>query len=198
MKQKAIFLDRDGTIIKDLGYVYQKEKLEFLELTIEGLKKIQNLGYKLIIITNQSGVGRGYFNLTEMEQFNNFLLEKLKDKDVLISAIYTCPHHPDDNCLCRKPKTLLVEKAVKDFQIDTSQSFFIGDDEKDILCGKNSGCKTVWLKNSKSAEVKADHKINNLWEFADLLFEKPRRWRRLGFSNNRGSKGESPLGAVPT
>lgn len=169
MIKKAIFLDRDGTIIKDFGYVYQKEKLEFLELTVDGLKKFQSFGFKLIIITNQSGVGRGYFSLTEMEEFNNFLLENLKNNDVLISAIYICPHHPDDNCLCRKPKTSLVAKAVKDFQLDISQSFFVGDEEKDILCGKNSGCKTVWIKNEKIISIKPDYEVDNLLEFSRLI-----------------------------
>lgn len=172
MNQRAIFLDRDGTIINDFGYVFEKEKLEFLDSVIPGLKALQDFGYKLIIISNQSGVGRGYFSLEEMNAFNDYLLEKLKEQDITISGIYICPHHPEEDCSCRKPKAFLVEKAAKDLKINLKESFFVGDEEKDILCGKNSGCRTVWLKNKKALnETKPDFTVNDFLDFVRLISE---------------------------
>ena len=132
---KTIFLDRDGTINKDYGYVHDKEKLEFLDGAIEGLKGLQELGYLLIIVTNQSGIGRKMFSIEEYDDFNNYMLSILRDNGVLITNVYMCPHIDEDNCECRKPKVKLFLDAVKEYDIDVSKSYVIGDKERDLsLC----------------------------------------------------------------
>lgn len=141
MKNKAIFLDRDDTINRDYGYVYQKEKLEFLPGAIEGLKMFQENGYKLIIITNQSGIGRGYFTEEQYLDFNDYFLQKLLENGVSINKVYYCKHAPEENCECRKPKLALFEQAIKDFDIDLDNSIVIGDKERDISISKISNAK---------------------------------------------------------
>ncbi|MBQ8891793.1 MAG: HAD family hydrolase [Bacilli bacterium] len=129
---KAIFLDRDGTINVDYGYVHSISKFEFLKNSIEGLKILNDLGYKLVIITNQSGIGRGYYTIDDYNKLNNYMLEKLGEFGINIAKVYMCPHISSDNCNCRKPKLELFYKAIKELNIDTSNSFAIGDRERDL------------------------------------------------------------------
>lgn len=131
MDQKFVFLDRDGTINVDYGYVFQKEKLTFLPGVIEGLKLLSNKGFKFIIITNQSGIERGLFTEEQFLDFEKYLEEKLADNNIYIEKTYYCPHYMQ-NCDCRKPKTGLFYKAQKDFNIDFSNSYVIGDRERDL------------------------------------------------------------------
>lgn len=139
MGNKALFLDRDGTINKDFGYVYEKEKLVFLKGTIEGLKKFQDSNYKLIIITNQSGIGRNYFSEKEYLEFNDYMLNKLLEKGIKIDKVYYCKHSPDENCDCRKPKLKLFYDAINDFNIDLDNSVAIGDNKRDIaICNETN------------------------------------------------------------
>ena len=136
---KAIFLDRDGTINVDYGYVYRIDDFKFIDGVIEGLKILNDLGYLLIIITNQSGIGRGFYSESDFEILNEYMLSKLEKNGINISAVYHCPHVDDDNCICRKPKLDLFYKAIKDFNIDVSNSFAIGDKERDLsICEKEN------------------------------------------------------------
>jgi D,D-heptose 1,7-bisphosphate phosphatase len=138
-KNKAAFLDRDGTINVDNGYTYKIEDLEFLPGAVEGLKELQKKGYLLIIITNQSGIGRGYYTEKDYKNFMKEFYKRLEEKGVKITADYYCPHRPEDKCRCRKPMTELVEKAIKDYDIDSSKSIFIGDKKIDMETGKRCG-----------------------------------------------------------
>src|SRR5574344_1150325 len=124
-KNKVIFLDRDGTINVDYGYVYETNKLTFIDGAIDGLKKLYDNGYKLIIITNQSGIGRGYYSSKQYDYFTNYMLKKLSSKGINISKIYTCPHINADNCECRKPKLKLFYDAISEFNVDESNSYAI-------------------------------------------------------------------------
>ena len=134
---KAIFLDRDGTINVDYGYVYQREKLKFVDGVILALKRLQAAGFLLIIITNQSGIGRGYFNMEQYKKFEQYFLDRLAYEKVYINKVYFCPHLEEENCTCRKPKTGLFEKAAKEYDIDWQQSYAIGDRERDLcICKK--------------------------------------------------------------
>ena len=132
MKDKVVFLDRDGTINVDYGYVYQIEKLEFKDGVIDGLKKLQALGYKLVIITNQSGIARGYYTKDDFEIFMTEMKARLQNHGVTIDGVYYCPHNDEDKCDCRKPKTGLYRQAMHDFDVDWSNSFVIGDNERDL------------------------------------------------------------------
>lgn len=131
-KNKVIFLDRDGTINDDYGYVHEKDKLKFLPGVIEGLKKLIESNYKLIIITNQSGIGRGYYTEEEYHEFTKYMLEELKKNNIYIDDIYYCPHTVKDNCNCRKPKLKLFYDAIEKYNVDIENSYAIGDKERDL------------------------------------------------------------------
>jgi len=146
-KSKVVFLDRDGTINKDFGYVHEIEKLEFLDGVIEGLKLLNNNGYKLIIVTNQSGIGRNYYNLKDYEIFTNYMLSELSKKGVEISKVYYCPHIAEDNCECRKPKSGLFYQAIIDYNIDLSNSYAIGDRTRDLAICDETDIKGVLISN---------------------------------------------------
>lgn len=144
---KAIFLDRDGTINVDYGYVYKIEDLKFIDGVIEALQILSSLGYKLIIITNQSGIGRAFYSEEEFLKFNEYMLKLLKDNNITIDGVYYCPHGPSDDCNCRKPKLKLFYDAIKDFNIDTNNSFVIGDKERDLSICEVENVKGILLTN---------------------------------------------------
>ena len=127
MKKRALFIDRDGTINKDCPYCHDPKDLIMYQDAVDIMKEYRNKGYLIIIITNQSGINRGYFTDEEFHIFHDKLLKQLKEKGVLIDRTYYCPHRPDENCECRKPKLGMIEKAMEDFEIDLENSIIIGD-----------------------------------------------------------------------
>ncbi|SDH91928.1 D-glycero-D-manno-heptose 1,7-bisphosphate phosphatase [Pseudobutyrivibrio sp. 49] len=141
---KVVFLDRDGTINIDKDYLYKIEDFEYLPGAVEGLRALQDLGYLLIVVTNQSGIGRGYYTEEDYKIIDSWLKDDLELKGVHISASYYCPHLSDAvvekyrcECECRKPKTGLFWQAQKDFNIDMSRSIAIGDKERDLaICNE--------------------------------------------------------------
>ena len=130
--KKAVFLDRDGTINKDKGYVHLREDFELLPGAIDGLRLLQEKGYLLILITNQSGIGRGFFTEDEYLDFQDWVAELLKEQGVRLTAQYYCPHVDEDSCQCRKPGIELFERAQKEFDIDWASSWAIGDRKRDL------------------------------------------------------------------
>ncbi len=140
---KAIFLDRDGTLNEDLGYTYKTEQFELLPGVIEGLKLLKD--YKLFIVSNQSGIGRGYYTEEDMHKYNNRMLEEFKKHNIKIEKIYFCPHSPETECDCRKPNNKYVKEAEKTYNLDLKKSFTVGDHPADVLLAKNSGCKSIYL-----------------------------------------------------
>lgn len=129
--QKAVFLDRDGTINKDFGYVYKPEDFCLLDGVIEGLRLLQEAGFLLIVITNQSGIARGYYTEEEYLKLEQYVDETLQKEGVHLTQTYHCPHL-DEDCSCRKPKTGLFYQAAKDWDIDFAKSYAIGDKERDL------------------------------------------------------------------
>ena len=166
---KAVFLDRDGTLIEEKNYLSNKKDIKFLDGIFEGLKKLQK-DYLLIIITNQSGVARGYFDEEKVIEINSEIKKQLLDHGVVITDIFYCPHHKDGiidkysiECNCRKPKTGLIDIAVEKYNIDLSKSYVIGDKDSDILLAKNTGCKSILVKNKNyTNEIKPNYVINNI------------------------------------
>lgn len=158
----AVFLDRDGTINVDYGYVYEKEKLQFIDGAVQGLKLLQAAGYKLIIVTNQSGIARGFFSIEQMEEFHKNMLDKLAEEGVVISRIYYCPHL--NGCECRKPQLKLFYQAQKEFDLDFAKSYVIGDKLRDLaLCEKEP--VKGYLINAEKKIIAKDKNIiicNNL------------------------------------
>ena len=179
--KKAIFLDRDGTINVEKDYIYKSEDLVFEEGTIEALKTFKNLGYILIVVSNQSGIARGYFTEKDLNIFNNNMNEILKKNGVEITEFYCCPHHPDGIgeykkvCECRKPNNKMIEDAIKKYNIDREKSYMIGDKTSDIGAGLKSNLKTVLVKTGyglKDMEKIDKNKTlvcENLKDFSEIL-----------------------------
>ena len=174
MKSKAVFLDRDGTINVDKNYLYKIEDFEFLPGAVEGLRLLQSSGFLLIIITNQSGIARGYFTEADYLKLTDWMLAELKDYGVNISGVYYCPHLPEAEiseykklCHCRKPETGLFEQAVKDFDIDLSMSYAIGDKPRDCAICEKTGCKG-FLIGTESSNHKVKH-VSSLLEAAKII-----------------------------
>jgi len=140
---KAVFLDRDGTIAKDVHYCRRVEDFEILPTVPEAIKLLNENGFKVIVITNQSGIARGYFTEEILSKIHQKMINELSKYGAQIDAIYYCPHHPDDGCDCRKPKTALFHKAAKKFNIDFKSSYVVGDRQMDIDAGRALGCKTI-------------------------------------------------------
>ena len=141
--KRAIFLDRDGTLNEDIGYAHKLEDYELLPGVIEGLKRLKE--FTLFIITNQSGIGRGYFKEEDMHEFNNHMLDEFKKESIEIEKVYFCPHAPEENCTCRKPSARYIKEAEKEYGINLAESYVIGDHAWDIVLAKNAGCKGVYL-----------------------------------------------------
>jgi histidinol-phosphate phosphatase family protein len=143
-KIKAIILDRDGTLIEDKDYAYKIEDFELLPGVIEGLKILQK-NFLLFIVTNQSGIGRGYYSESDFFKFNNHLIKVLEENQIRIEKTFYCPHIKEENCECRKPKIKYIKDIVGGWNIDTEESWMIGDHPSDIQFGINGGCRTIFL-----------------------------------------------------
>lgn len=141
---KAIFLDRDGTINEDVGDLFLEDKLVFIPRAIEALKLLQER-FALFIVTNQPGIGKNVFNEKEYSVFNNNFHSILRKEGVKIIKTYHCPHKNKDNCICHKPKTYFMKQAEKEYGIDLTGSYVVGDHPHDIEMGSCAGAKTVYL-----------------------------------------------------
>ena len=150
-KSKAIFLDRDGVInVNRHDYVKSWDEFEFLTGAKEAIKRINGSSWLVIIITNQSPIGRGMLTHETLDQIHFSMLEELSDSGCYIDAIYYCPHHPNDGCDCRKPKPGSILKAAFDFDIDISASWMVGDSESDLQAGTAAGCKVIRVTEEQS------------------------------------------------
>jgi D-glycero-D-manno-heptose 1,7-bisphosphate phosphatase len=149
---KAIFLDRDGVINTELGdYITRPEDFTLNPGVGEALRRWAEAGYLLIVITNQGGIGKGLYNENTLAAIHEKLQQALAIDDVALTAIYHCPHHPSTGyCLCRKPDSLMIEKALARFHIDPKQSFFIGDKDRDIEAGLKAGVKGIRIESNAS------------------------------------------------
>ena len=150
---KAIFFDRDGVINNDKGhyYIYKIEDFKINEGIVESLKKFQENNYLLIIISNQGGISKGIYTIEQVEEVHNYLKNYLQKHNIELTEIYYCPHHSsNEKCLCRKPNTLLLEKAIARFNIDVSSSFLIGDGDRDIEAGNKIGLHTIKIETNEN------------------------------------------------
>lgn len=184
-KQKAIFLDRDGTINKYVGFLKNDKDFELIPGVSSAVKSFNDNGYLVIVITNQPVIARGEVTIEELNNIHN-KMETLLGKDgAYVDAIYYCPHHPHKGyegeitelkieCECRKPKPGLILKAAKDFNIDIASSWMIGDSENDILAGKNAGCKTA-LISSELKNYGQDKTVKSLNDFINILYKDTNR-----------------------
>jgi len=151
--KKAIFFDRDGVINNNSSgyYIYKVEDLVLNEGIIESLQILTRAGFLLIVISNQSGIARELYSKKDCELIHEEIKRILSQKNITINEIYYCPHHPDTgNCLCRKPESLLFEKAMARFNIDPEQSWMIGDNERDLVAAERAGIKSIGIQPNEN------------------------------------------------
>lgn len=171
-KNKAVLLDRDGTLIYDRPghYLTNPLKLKVLKDTPQALKIIKNLGYKLFIVSNQSAIGRGFITEKEAKTINRKLTDFLKRYGIKIDGIYYCPHNPDAGCRCRKPKTLLGKQIIRRHNLNPKLCYMIGDKKTDVLFGYNLGMKTIFVKTGHGRnEIRQYKKIKTDFTAANIL-----------------------------
>lgn len=159
-KSRAIFLDRDGVLIKNIPYLADAGKIQFMPKVAESIARINRLGFRCVVVSNQSGIARGLISIEQLSTINKQISDYLIDRGAKIDATYFCPHHPDGsipeytkNCDCRKPKPGMLQRAARDLNIDLSSSIMIGDQEIDYEAGKNAGCRSYLVNTSVSASA---------------------------------------------
>ena len=166
--RKAVFLDRDGTIIKHVHYLADPEKVEIVPQGIEALTRLQAAGYLLVVVSNQSLVGRGLGTTEDVEAVNARMVELFEAGGVTFDAVKYCPHRPEDNCPDRKPNPGMLRDAARDLKIDLAASMMIGDNITDVGAGKNAGCRRNYLIAIESLDTDAVQ-VATLAEAVDLI-----------------------------
>lgn len=182
---KAVFVDKDGTLIPDIPYNTDPALITLQENTAEGLRQLQCEGYLIIIISNQAGVARGIFEEKALDAVIGRMREVLQEQDVRLDGFYYCPHHPEGTvagyaveCDCRKPSPGMIQRAVRDFDIDPFQSWMIGDILNDVEAGKRAGCRSILLDNGNETEWVInecripDYVVQNIDEAAMLILKR--------------------------
>jgi len=152
--KKAVFFDRDGVVNRELGdYIMTIEEFELLPEVIPFMLEAKKRGYMAIVITNQAGIAKGLYGHELVAKCHEFMTEELAGHKLGFDEIYYCPHHPDfGECLCRKPKSLFIEKAVARFNLDPEKCFMIGDKERDVLAANGAGVKGFQLRSNPSVD----------------------------------------------
>jgi D-glycero-D-manno-heptose 1,7-bisphosphate phosphatase len=158
---KAVFLDRDGTIVEDIGYMNSPDQIQFIPGAIEAIKKLNQAGYKVVVITNQAGVARGLITEDMLQTIDKTLHKFILNGGAHLDGLYYCPHHPEHGtypykqaCECRKPHPGLIKRAHRDLDVDLSRSFMIGDKATDVEAGKRAGTKTILVLSGRGLQEK--------------------------------------------
>lgn len=152
MMKRAVFFDRDGTIIFDPGYLSEAEQIQFFPGVLDKIRELKTRGFLIFIVTNQSGIGRGYFTEAQLAMVHEALIAMMKKEGASVDEIRYCPHAPEDECDDRKPSPKMVIELAEKHDIDLKKSFFVGDKMSDVLTGKNAGCRTVFILHNESKE----------------------------------------------
>ena len=152
MKHKAVFVDKDGTLVPDIPYNVNTSLITLERCVAEGLLALQCAGYKIVIVSNQSGIGRGFFTVEQFHDVQVKMETLLAEHGISLEGFYYCPHVPDDNCTCRKPRPGLILQAANELMIDPRCSWMIGDILNDVQAGKSAGCQTVLIDNGNETE----------------------------------------------
>ena len=163
-KQKVVFLDRDGVINKEVGYLHKSEDFEFIDGVFTACKHFQAQGYKLIIVTNQSGIARGYYQKEDFHKLTQWMLVQFGNQGIDILDVFFCPHGPESSCTCRKPKPGMLLEARDKFNIDMKNSWMIGDKEADISAANAAGISSTIL-------VKSGHQVDEVNSSAKFILK---------------------------
>jgi histidinol-phosphate phosphatase family protein len=164
----AVFLDRDGTIMRDVEYCGEPKDVHVFNGAAEALQRLKDAGFKLIVITNQSGIGRGYFS----ERAYRAVEAEVQRQLPMIDATYFCPHQPNEDCACRKPKPQMIVDAQREHQLDLSRSWFLGDKELDAECGRNAGVQSILVRTGR--ELPKETSVADLAEAVDVILRNAR------------------------
>jgi histidinol-phosphate phosphatase family protein len=152
---RAVFLDRDGTIVPDEPYLDDAGKLELYPGAAKAIARLRNAGFKVVIVTNQSGVGRGLFSEEKLREINERLKAMLREEGAEFDALYYCPHRPDDGCPCRKPATGMIDRASEAMSISLGDSYVVGDDIVDVELARKAGAKSVLVLTGHGMETRS-------------------------------------------
>ncbi|HET7537565.1 MAG TPA: HAD family hydrolase [Candidatus Didemnitutus sp.] len=175
MSRRYVMLDRDGTLIVERHYLSDPAQVELLPGAAAGLRELQELGLGLIVVTNQSGVGRGYFTRTRLDEIHRRMTDLLAAEGVTLDGTYVCPHTPEDNCSCRKPQPGLVTTAAAELGFDPTQGFMIGDKPCDVELGQAVGAPTFLVrtgygaKHEADASLRPDHVVDDIPAAAGII-----------------------------
>jgi D-glycero-D-manno-heptose 1,7-bisphosphate phosphatase len=176
VSRRFVLLDRDGTIIEEIGYVLRPEDLRLIPGALEALHELQDLGLGLLVLTNQSPIGRGMITPVELEEIHARLRDLLAEGGVTLDRIEHCPHRPDEGCACRKPGTLMVERAVAEIGFDPREAWMVGDHRSDLRLGRAVGARTILVRTghgrgelADGADAQADHVVADLAEAAAVI-----------------------------
>ena len=184
-KQPAVFLDRDGTIIKDVGHINHSSLVEFYSFSIPALQKLQDY-YLLFIITNQSGISKGILTENDVKSVNSYIEATLANSNITINKTFYCPHQNKDNCDCKKPNPYFINHAASLYSLDLSKSFFVGDHPSDIECGLNAGVTPIYLLSGHGNEHRNElmHKVQvceNILDASELILSNNKTKLNGGF-----------------
>ncbi|WP_457749266.1 D-glycero-beta-D-manno-heptose 1,7-bisphosphate 7-phosphatase [Sulfurimonas sp.] len=170
--KKALFLDRDGVVNVEKEYLYKIEDFEFIDGIFDLCQHYQKLGYLIFIVTNQSGIARKYYTEEDFKLLTEWMIQAFKKKNIKITNVYHCPHHPniDEKCACRKPEPGMILAAKKEFDLDLANSLMIGDKERDIDAAINAGINETYLfdetkKITDSKATKTVNKLDEIWKY---------------------------------
>ena len=164
MTIKTIFLDRDGVINKEINYLYKIEDFKFISGVFEACQYLRKLNYEIIIVTNQSGIGKGIYQKVDFLTLMKWMIKQFKNQSIEILDVFFCPHNPSSNCKCRKPKPGMLLESFDKYRIDMNHSWMIGDKESDIQAANKAGIENTIL-------VKSGHKINETNSKAKYIIE---------------------------
>lgn len=176
--RRAAFIDRDGVLNEDHGYVYRPQDFHWLPGAMDALLQLQKDGWALVVVTNQSGIARGLYSEADLAVLNQHITAQLRAHGVQLTGIYACPHHPDGllapyrtDCDCRKPKPGLIQRAAQELALDPGASVIFGDKPSDILAGRNAGLARCWLigRPAQALACGADGASASLWEAVQAL-----------------------------
>jgi len=166
---RFIFLDRDGVINEDSGYVHKLEDFRLIPGVVEALSILKGLGYRFLLITNQSGIGRGYYSMDDFENFNRRVVEELAKNRITIEKTHVCPHAPGEDCDCRKPNPKSILSAKDEFGIDLDKSYMVGDHPSDIELGRNAGVRSIYVLTGHGKSHRKDLSAEPDFVADDLL-----------------------------
>ena len=188
MKNKCVFLDRDGVICVEVNYMSDPSQFKLLPRVVEALYQLKKDKYKLIVVSNQSGVARGFLTEDIVRDINNKMLEELTTFGVKLDRVYYCPHHSEGkgiyklDCTCRKPKPGMLLQGTSELNVDLASSYMIGDRKSDIIAGVNTGCKTILVLTGYGKEahaemqaekgLKPDYVVDDLFEASNIILKK--------------------------